>query len=138
MVKKVFLDTNVVLDFLLDRKPFSEYAAKIFELAETGKLELYLSSLSINNIYYVSRKIIGHQSSIQLIRELLEMAEILNTDKNAVLNALDSEFKDFEDGLQHAVAISIDTIDIIFSQNIKDFKNSVLPVMTPEIFLRTT
>lgn len=136
-MNKVFLDTNVVLDFLLDRRPFSEEASRIFDLSESGEIELFISSLTVNNIYYVSRKLIGHQKSIDLIKELLEIVEILNSDKASILMALDLEFSDFEDGIQNAVAILNPGIEIIISRNTKDFRKSALPAMSPEVYLKT-
>ena len=136
-MNKVFLDTNVVLDFLLDRRPFSEQASKIFDLSELGEIELFISSLSVNNIYYIARKIIGHEKSIYLIKELLGMVEILNSDKASLLMALELEFSDFEGGIQNAIAILNPRIEIIISRNTKDFRKSALPAMSPEIYLKT-
>ena len=136
-MNKVFLDTNVVLDFLLDRRPFSEEASRIFDLSESGEIVLFVSSFTVNNIYYISRKLIGHQKSIDLIKELLEIVEILNSDKASIMMTLDLEFSDFEDGIQNAVAILNPGIEIIISRNTKDFRKSALPAMSPEVYLKT-
>jgi len=136
-MNKVFLDTNVVLDFLLERRPFSEEASRIFDLSESGEIVLFVSSFTVNNIYYISRKLIGHQKSIDLIKELLEIVEILNSDKASIMMTLDLEFSDFEDGIQNAVAILNPGIEIIISRNTKDFRKSALPAMSPEVYLKT-
>ena len=135
MALRIFLDTNVVLDFLFDRKPSSEAASKVIELSESGNLILFLSAMSINNIYYIARRTVGHEKSIEIIKEILGMVEILDLNKETIVLALESGFRDFEDGLQHASAYLANDINMILTQNVKDFGRSGLPVMTPEIFL---
>ena len=94
-----FLDTNIVIDFLTDRKPFSSLVGKLFDYSEKGEVKLYLSAVSYSNIYYVVRKVSSHKETIKILSRLEEMTEIIDTTSSTIKNAIDSEFKDFEDAL---------------------------------------
>lgn len=131
---KIFLDTNVVLDFILKRDNFAEDAAMIFDLGERKKLKLTLSSLSINNIDYVVSKIESKKKSRQIIIKLLSLVEVLAVDENTIKKAAMSEFKDFEDAIQNFCAED-EGLNHIITRNLKDYKKSNLSVLTPKEFL---
>ena len=135
MVSKLFIDSDVVIDFFTDREPFANPASEIFELNEQGKLELYISAVSINNIYYIVRKYLDHQKAIQAIEELIEMVELAGTTKIEILQALKNGFKDFEDSIQYSTALTIDGIEAIITRNVKDYEKSEIAVFTPENYL---
>ena len=134
---ELFIDSDVIIDFLIDRKPFSQHAAKIFSLIAHKKVKGYSSSLCFSNIYYVLSKYASHKIIISKLMELSELIRILKVDEKIILSALHSNFKDFEDSIQYFTAIEHKSIDIIVTRNIKDFKKSELPVLTPETFLKT-
>ncbi len=136
-MENVFIDTDVIVDFLTDRKPFSLESAKIFSLIDQKKIKGCVSSLSFSNIYYVLRKFGTHKKVISSLQELSEMVDILKVDGDIVKSALTSDFKDFEDSIQYFAAQEHKKIDFIITRNIKDYKDSSLPVMTPETFLVT-
>ena len=136
MVYKVFIDADVVIDFFTDRKPHINAASELFELNEKGVIILYLSAVSINNIYYIVRKFLGHNKAIAVIEVLTEMTEITGTTKKEILQALKNDFKDFEDSIQYSTALTIKDLDVIITRNIKDYKNSKIAVMTPLTFLK--
>lgn len=136
MIYKIFLDSDVVLDYFTNRDPYVDAASELFELNVKGEIVLYLSAVSINNIYYITRKFLGHKKSIEAVQTLVEMTEIVGTTKNELIHALKSSFSDFEDSIQYASALTIDGIDIIITRNIKDFRHSDLAVMTPDSFLK--
>ena len=131
-----FLDTNIVIDLLTDRKPFSSLAGKLFDYSEKGEVKLYLSAVSYSNIYYVVRKVSSHKETIKILSRLEEMTEIIDTTSSTIKNAIDSEFKDFEDALQNYAAELNNEIDVIITRNTKDYKMSALGVMTPENYLK--
>lgn len=131
-MKKVFIDTNVIIDFLADREPFSEYAAFIFQLAKDKKIKVYVAAISFNNTYYILKQVSSHTKAIKLIKELEEMVEIQETNKAILKNAMKSGFTDFEDAIQYFSAEQIGNIEIIVTRNIKDFKKSDIPVLSPE------
>lgn len=136
MVYKLFIDSDVVIDFFTDREPHVNSASELFELKEKGNVVLYISALSINNIYYIVRKFLGHYKTLEVVETLTELTEIIGTTKKEVLLALQNDFKDFEDSIQYSSALTIDGLDAIITRNIKDYKNSKIAVMTPNNFLK--
>lgn len=131
---KIFLDTNVVLDFILKREGFAKDAAMIFDLGERKKIKLTLSSLSVNNIDYIVSKIDSKKKSRQIIIKLLSLVEVLSVDKTTIKKAAVSEFKDFEDAIQNFCAED-EGLNHIITRNLKDYKKSNLSVLTPKEFL---
>lgn len=132
---KVFIDTDVILDFLFDRKPYSESAAKVLSLCEKGMIQGYITSITISNTYYLLRKVAKHQKVMDSLKDLLSFLNISITDKQTILDALNSEFKDFEDALQNSSAINSDNIQILLTRNSKDYKASNLSILSSEEFL---
>ena len=131
-MNNIFLDTNIIIDFLADRRPFSLLAAKIFNYSLQGKVRVFISAVSYNNIYYILRQSLTNRETIKLLDELCEMTEIADVTKAIIKKSLKTDFKDFEDAIQYNCALSIPKIDFILTRDTKDFKNSVLPVLTPE------
>ena len=136
-MENVFIDTDVIVDFLTDRKPFSLDSAKIFSLIDQKKIKGCVSSLSFSNLYYILRKFGTHKKVISSLQELSEIVDILKVDSDIVKSALTSNFKDFEDSIQYFAAQEHKKVDYIITRNIKDYKDSSLPIMTPETFLVT-
>ena len=131
-MKKVFVDTNVIIDFLADRKPFSEFAAKLFQLAQNGRIKVYISSISINNTYYILRQVSSHRKALKLIENILGLVTVKATDEEIFLKAIKSGFADFEDGIQYFSAKSVPGIDVIVTRNARDFKKIEIPVLSEE------
>jgi len=136
-MENVLIDTDVILDFFFDRKPFSDDASQILNLCEKGLVKGFVTSVIISNIYYLLRKTSNHRNVIDSLKILMNFIDICNIDKDTILLAMNSEFKDFEDALQNFSAQNDSRISIIITRNTKDFKLSELSVMTPEIFLKT-
>ena len=131
-MKKVFVDTNVIIDLLADRRPFSEFAAKLFQLSKNGEIQIHIASISINNTYYILRKVSSHNKALRLIENIIQMVSIQPTDKEILLEAIRSGFADLEDAIQYLSAKRIPGIDVIATRNAKDFKKSDIPVLSPE------
>ncbi|HYG38592.1 MAG TPA: PIN domain-containing protein [Cytophagales bacterium] len=134
---KIFLDTDVILDFLLDRDPHSKDSTLLFNLSEQEKIKIVVSSLSYNNIYYITRKFIGHKEAINVLRSLSELTEISEVNAKIIKNALMSNFNDFEDGVQYFSAENEGTVKAIITRNIQDYKHSEIAVFTPEDYLKS-
>ena len=134
----LFIDTDVIIDFLIDRKPFSREAAIIFSLVEQKKLKGYASALTFRSLYYILRKFESHNKVISKLDSLSKLVNILKVDDKSIKSALTSGFKDFEDSIQHFCASESKKTDVIITRNIKDYRNSDLPVMTPGDFLKAT
>ena len=136
-MKRALIDTDVILDFFFDRKPFSDNAAKVLSLCESGEIKGFITSVTISNVYYLLRQTATHGKVIEKLVQLVTIMEVLTTDRDVIIKALNSNFKDFEDALQNYSAELNGQIDLIVTRNIKDFKNSSLGVMTPGNYLKT-
>jgi len=131
-MKQIFIDTNVIIDFLADRIPFSDYAAILFQLAKDNKIKVHISAISFNNTYYILRKVTSHKKALSLISEIEDYVGVQETNRTIIRKAIKSDFNDFEDAIQYYSAIQIGNIDIITTRDLKDFKKSELPVLSPE------
>lgn len=132
---EVLIDTDVILDFLFDRKPFSEDAAQILSWCENSKIQGFVTSIVLSNIYYLLRKTAKQEKVIENLKMLLNIVDVITTNKDAVLDALHSQFKDFEDALQNFSAQNSNEIKVIITRNSKDYKTSNLAVMEPETYI---
>jgi predicted nucleic acid-binding protein len=134
---RVLIDTDVVLDFFFDRQPFSEYAARILSLCELKQIQGFVTPVICSNMYYLLRQTARHEKVIEKLAQLLTITDVLMINKAILIQALRSDFKDFEDALQNYAAESDGNIDAILTRNTKNFRNSKLGVMTPENYLKT-
>ncbi|MFN7674514.1 PIN domain-containing protein [Flavobacterium sp.] len=133
-MKKIFIDTNVLIDLIDKRVPYYNDVAIISTLAEQQKLRIAASSLSFVNTYYVLSKKLDNKLVINSLMKYRLICEVSNIDKIIIDKSLISNFNDFEDAVQHYSAL-YDKCDILITRNKKDFKNSEIPVMTPSEFL---
>jgi predicted nucleic acid-binding protein len=134
---KVFVDTNIVIDFLGNRLPFADSAEDLFSLVNEKRVELYVSAASFDNIYYILRKNIGHAELIKSLKRFLKYINIVDLDAKSVVNALDSKLDDFEDALQHECALKVKNIRAIVTRDRKGFSRSQVPAMTVSDYLKT-
>jgi len=136
MNKKIFIDSDIILDLLCKREPFYVFAAEIFTLGDKGKIELVTTSLVIANVFYILRKILGIEKAKELLRKLRIIIGVIPVNEKAVDLALNSRFSDFEDGLQYFTARE-NNIRILITRNIKDYKEKDLIIQTPEQYLKS-
>jgi predicted nucleic acid-binding protein len=132
----VLIDTDVVLDFFFDRMPFAEYATQIFNLCEQGKIKGYVTPVIISNVYYLLSKNAKHNEVISKLKQLLTILEISEIKKHIILEALNSKFKCFEVALQNYSAENNKLIKILLTRNTKDYKESNLAIISPEMYLK--
>jgi len=135
MIKKVFIDTDVVLDVALAREPFFIASKMILAMAENNIIIGNLSSNCIANIYYILRKSGGDINARKFILNIVKYVTVITIDHQNVLEALKSKFSDFEDALQHYSAIE-NQCEYIITRNIEDYKNSKIKVLLPEELIR--
>lgn len=136
-MKKLFVDTNIVIDLLSRREPYYDEAATLFSLADKNQVELSISSLTIANTSYVLLGQMDSAKAKSILRKLRLIVKILPLDDKIVGLALNDEtFYDFEQGLQYFTAIE-NGQDLIITRNLKDFKKSKLPIMTAKQFIET-
>ncbi len=133
---RILIDTDIILDFFFDRQPFAENAAKILSLCESKEIKGFVTPVIISNVYYLLRQTAKHEKVIEKLKLLVSITEVLIMDKDVIVRALNSDFKDFEDALQNYSAELDKEIDLILTRNTKDFKNSLLAVMTPDNYMK--
>jgi predicted nucleic acid-binding protein len=136
-MKKVFVDTNIIIDLLADRKPYSKFAIEIFNQSEEKQLKLYTSSHSIATTHYLLKKHIEEKKLREILYNLLDFIQVIAVDLDTLKRGLKSKHKDFEDAIQIICAGSVEKMDCIVTRNIKDFRGSEIPVLTPDEFVKT-
>ncbi|MBF2088439.1 MAG: PIN domain-containing protein [Synechococcales cyanobacterium K44_A2020_017] len=127
---KILIDTNIVLDLILERQPFVENAVLIFEQIERGNLAGYVAATTITNIFYILRKAEGREAALAAIHRLLIGLQFCAVDRQTIETALSLGLKDFEDSIQLACA-TLDQLDAIVTRDPKDFSGSNLPIYSP-------
>jgi len=135
-MKHVLIDSDVILDMLLDRQPFSTFSTEVFILCEKNKMKGYITPVIIANIHYILRKTYNKNDIRYGINRLLEILDVVQVPKEAILEALHSDFAGFEDALQNFAAVKHGKINTIITRNSKDYPKSTLAVFTPEMFLK--
>ena len=129
-MKRIFLDTNIVLDFLIRE----EYKPQIRELiSRSADWNLYISYLTVANAAYIMRKYSKEQLRTNL-KLLLDLFEIIHNDRKQLEKAIKADCSDFEDMLQYQAAKSVKS-EVILTRNAKDFTFSDIPVMDVATFL---
>ena len=133
---KVLVDTNIVLDFLLQREPFFQDAELLFAAIDDEKIVGYVTATTLTDIFYIARK---HTSSIkharQAIAETLTVMEVCRVDRAILESALNSGFDDFEDAVQIFSAVA-QNLDAIVTRDNKGFINSPIPVLSIQDLLQ--
>jgi predicted nucleic acid-binding protein len=128
---KILFDTNVVLDVLLDRDPFSDIATKLFSRVEKKALKGFLGATTITTIYYLASKLVGKKKADQEITKLLSLFQIALVNKSVLDEAIKSKFSNFEDSVLHEAAKQAGVQGIV-TRNPKDFKKASLSIFSPE------
>lgn len=131
---RVLLDTNVVLDFVLQRNPFFTEADEIFFRLKNAEFIGFVSPITPINVFYTTRKEKGKDIAFLAVEELLNLTGIAEATKKTFHNALKSNFKDFEDAVQHESAVA-ENLDAVVTRNTKDFANATVKVYSPTEFL---
>ncbi|WP_312075957.1 PIN domain-containing protein [Chryseobacterium sp.] len=127
-----FIDTNLILDFLSGREPFADNANIIFNYAYNKKINLFVSSQSILTSHYILKKVFSEEKVRETLSEILEIIQIVPSDKVILQLALKSQHKDYEDGVQIFCAHKIENLEGIITRDMKDFSTSEIPVFAPD------
>jgi predicted nucleic acid-binding protein len=130
----VFIDTNILLDVLMHRKEHLAESAAIWDCAERGKINGYISAISFNNIHYLFRRNLGAAKAKQAVIALRDTFNIVALDGKIIDQAIDADWNDFEDAIQFFSAIHCDA-DCIATRNQKDFKDSSISALSPKDLL---
>lgn len=133
MAYNFFLDSDVILDFLMERQPGYENSRQLFENKIKNTANLHSTAAIILNVQYISQKIIGKAKATELIKNLVLLFDICFTSKETILKAYNSSFTDIEDAVQYYSAAADKSIDFFVTRNTKDYKNADehLKIVTP-------
>ena len=134
-MKPYLVDTNVIIDLLLNREG-ADAAAALIDGAENGIYRLSLCALSYTNIYYSLRKYLSHEKRIQCLMQICEVLSSAPVDGNVIASALRSGWSDFEDAVQYHAAVSAGITDGIITRNGKDFILSKIPIIDSVEFMK--
>jgi len=128
---KVLIDTNIVLDVLLNRKPFVEDAVKAFKHAEKGEIEASITANSVTDLVYILRKTYKLNEIKTHLKEMLQFIKIAGINPSMINSALDKDAQDFEDAVMMECARQ-NGMELIITRNKADFKNSDVPCISLE------
>ncbi|MCE2756837.1 MAG: type II toxin-antitoxin system VapC family toxin [Bacteroidota bacterium] len=138
-MRRVFLDTDVLIDFLSDRQPYSQDAAALLSWAIQHEWEILVSAISFDNIYYVMRRNgVGQASVIKALKKIYDTTTCVAVDAAIISAALESDFKDFEDGIQCFAALQAGGVSFFVTRNLKDYKKAAIQVVSPQQFMTLT
>jgi len=128
---KILFDTNIVLDVLMDRLPYSDAAVELFSAVEDGAIIGYLCGTTITTVFYLASKTVGTETAHVEIKKLLSLFEVAPANRHVLESALALDFNDFEDAVIHEAACHVGA-DAIVTRNQKDFKKSRISVYSSE------
>lgn len=131
---KILIDTNIILDVLLERQPFVHQAAKLFEMIESGNLEGVIGATTVTTVDYFLKKALSMKEAMSVLKKLLKLFEVAPVNRLVLEDALDSGFLDFEDAVLHASALHVGAQAIV-TRDEKGFRKATLAIYTPERFL---
>jgi predicted nucleic acid-binding protein len=132
---KVLIDTNVVLDVLINNSAFFANSKKIFDFAEQKQITGFISASAITDIFYIAQRKLGKKVIKEAIKKVLQIFFPATVTDNHIYQALDLEWDDFEDSVQYVVGEGLAT-DYIVTRNTKDFTFGSIPPVTPEQFIK--
>jgi len=134
MKKRVFVDTDIIYDLLAKRDPFYLAAAQLFTLADEGKVQIYISALSLANLHYLISKQRTEEEAKEILRKFKVLVQVAPLNDKIIDLALNSEFSDFEDAIQYYSALQ-NEIEVLLTRNLKDYKKAHITVLTAQDFI---
>ena len=136
MKKLIFVDTNILLDVLLEREGFYNDALKIWAMAESGDVEAYIAAISVNNVHYVIRRLKSETTAMIAVRIILRIFKVVPVDAEILSRASDFHDKDYEDDIQQQCALKANCVQI-FTRNPTHYDSSLIAVLPPTAFMGT-
>jgi predicted nucleic acid-binding protein len=131
---RILVDTNVVLDLLLARKPFVSDAAKIFTMVERGSVEGFLCATTLTTIDYLLGQSLSERDAREAVRKLLSLFEVASVNRVVLTAAIESSMRDFEDAVL-AQSANHSGVERIVTRNTSDFSQSPVIAVDPPEFL---
>jgi predicted nucleic acid-binding protein len=137
MDTKVFLDTNIILDILDDKRPFHSPAVELYRLLKTGEPDAYISESILTTTDYILQKSVGKSIRISLLSQLLDFLQVLPCTTKTCQKAIRSNFTDLEDAILYQIALENDVDFFITNDNkaLKKLSLPALPVISSKEFL---
>ena len=133
---KILIDTNILLDFLLEREPFCQDVMPLFQAIAAGQIIGHVTATTLTDIFYIARRHTkSREKARQTIAAILASLEICPIDRDIIETAYNSNISDFEDAIQIFTAVA-QNIDAIITRDRRDFKDSPLPIYFPTEFLK--
>lgn len=134
-MKRIFWDTNIIIDFLEQREPFFKAAANVIDLAAKKKIELYTSTISLLNCIYIIRKSVGYAKAVESVKLLMQIIDVSPVTKTEFASAINTESPDVEDLTQYNSAQSVGC-GCIITRNAKHFPQNGIAIISPDDFLQ--
>jgi predicted nucleic acid-binding protein len=131
---KLFVDTNVVLDVLAHREPWFEDSSRLLAHIEQGRATGHIAAHTLTTLHYLLSKHLGQQKTAAVLIDLTALLQVESVDLQVLQQALALGWGDFEDAVQ-AVTAARCQADYLLTRNPRDFKQSLVPVITPSEFL---
>ena len=131
---KLFLDTNILIDVIANRKPWVDEALVLLELAKQKKLTLIVTDFSFINLAYITRKLFTQEELYALFSDLCLYVKVVEVGGMIIKKSFQKRWKDMEDCVQYLVA-KREEVDYLITRNEKDFSDSDIPVLSPSEFL---
>ena len=136
MVSKILIDTNVLIDYILEREPFFDDAMRVISSCIDGRVKGYIAAHSISNMFFILRKDFTIKERREILSNLCTIFEVEGIDKSKLMLALSNEkFSDFEDCLQMECAKSYGA-EYIVTRNVSDYSTSDMKAILPSEYLR--
>ncbi|MCL1475901.1 type II toxin-antitoxin system VapC family toxin [Argonema antarcticum] len=127
---KLLLDTNISIDFALERQPFYSESEQVFLFAQQRQIEGYVSASTFGDLYYIIRKNKGRDWTLTFLNRLATICQVATVDQSVISMALTANFRDFEDAIQYSTAM-VNQLDAIVTRNPADFPVSTPRIMSP-------
>lgn len=131
--RRIFLDTNVILDFFLEREPFYYDALKLWAACEEGAVDGYVSALTINNVHYIAQRIKNPTMAMIAVRGILDVFNVVPLDKELLRHAADLHDRDYEDDIQLQSAVKAGCSHL-FTRDPTHFHSKAIAIVPPSSF----
>ncbi len=133
---KIFLDINIILDVLVKREPYYMNSARIWTLTKEESIQGYISAITVNNFYYIIKKLKNSKIAGNFIDEILDDFKVVPLTKDILRQSRTTPEKDYEDSIQYFSAINTGC-QFLITRNEKDFISTGLNIISPTEFLKT-
>ncbi|MBN1346628.1 MAG: PIN domain-containing protein [Phycisphaerae bacterium] len=131
---KVFLDTNILLDVLMERRPFFEASARIWSLAEEVRIRGQVSAISYPNVFYIVGRLSGRKAAAKVLQSMRAIFSVVACDERVINQAIEAGFEDFEDAVQFVSAVRVGASCIV-TRDPDHFPRTEMPILSPTEFL---